>query len=458
MRRSSEGFEELQVQIQMIRTIDKSSLAKAAAVEMPAVKARPDFAPNYDLPRHRWYRFKEGFSAGLVSAFAADYLPAQNGRLLDPFLGSGTTAVEGARLGHAVDGIETNPFMAFMAKVKTRDYTKVVSLESAALHCLRGKKRAASFILPRDSTLVERKGLTKWLLNRTVANRFEQLRTAIAEVSHKRTRELLVFALLSSIEDVANARKDGKCWRYKTDWPSLNFNAKSLDDAFAVQVLRFSEDIAACPRLLGQATIVRGDARTRLARLCSSNERYDGVLTSPPYLNSFDYTDIYRPELLLLNAARNSGDLRKIRFRTLRSHVQVAWEPSAPLAIPLLQKKIEAIDGSGLWCDRIPEMINAYFVDLDRIVQQCSGALKIGAIAGFVVADSAYCGVVVPVGLILSQIFENHGFRTKEIKLLRRTLGNGNHQKRSGENLKEVMVIAKYSPSRKSFVSTAMRR
>src|SRR4051812_9260993 len=89
-----------------------------------AVEARPDFAPNGDLPRHRWYRFKEGFSAGLVNSFASEYLPARHGRLLDPFLGSGTTAVEGARLGHAVDGIETNPFMAFMATVKTRDYTR----------------------------------------------------------------------------------------------------------------------------------------------------------------------------------------------------------------------------------------------------------------------------------------------------------------------------------------------
>jgi hypothetical protein len=430
----------------MICPIESPSAPLARAHEFAPKGLRPDFAPNCDLPRHRWYRFKEGFSAGLVSHFVAEYLPSRNGRLLDPFLGSGTTGVEGARLGHFVDGIESNPFMAFMAKVKTRDYTCAGSLERAALQCFRQRSGSAAFILPRDSTLVERKGLDKWLLNRKVATRFEQLRTAIAEITPPAVRDLLLFALLSSIEDVANARKDGKCWRYKSNWHTLNFSGKSLDEAFALQVLRYAEDIADCPRLSGRATVFQGDARVRLARIGSPNQLYDGVLTSPPYLNSFDYTDIYRPELLLMNVARNSNDLRRIRLATLRSHVQVAWRPSPPLDIPLLQRKIAAIGNAGLWCGRIPEMVNAYFVDLDQIVEQCTHRLKVGATIGFIVADSAYCGVVIPVDLILSEIFERHGLVTKKITLFRRTLGNGHHQQRSIERLNEVMVVAEYKP------------
>ena len=138
-----------------------------AVNDSTSVEARPDFGPNGTLPRHRWYRFKEGFSAGLVSTFTDEHLPDNGGRLLDPFLGSGTTAVEGARLGHFVDGIETNPIMAFLAKVKTRDYSTVTEIEATALQCLEHRQRDKAFLLPRDSTLVERKGLKKWLLNRS---------------------------------------------------------------------------------------------------------------------------------------------------------------------------------------------------------------------------------------------------------------------------------------------------
>jgi hypothetical protein len=406
-------------------------------------EARPDFTPNGGLPRHRWYRFKEGFSAGLVSAFVRDYLP-KHGRLLDPFLGSGTTAVEGARLGHSVDGIETNPFLAFMARVKTRDYSRTTGIEKSALACIRNHQRSDAFALPRDSTLVERRGLKKWLLNQSVAARFEQLRTAIADLEVPSLRNLLLFALLSSVEEVANARKDGKCWRYKADWKRLDFSGRSLDEAFAAQVIRFVEDIRLCPRLLGSATVARGDSRQLIHHVGPKRVKYDAVLTSPPYLNSFDYTDIYRPEVLMMKAAKNSSDLRKLRFSTLRSHVQVAWKPSAPLHIPLLREKIRAVGSVGLWCGRIPDMINAYFVDLDQIVMECATRLKVGGTAAFVVADSAYCGVVIPVGLILGEVLERRGFAKRRITTFRQTLGNGNHQQRSSELLKEVMVAAEY--------------
>src|SRR6266699_2939939 len=160
----------------MLRLSDSAAHTSDSSVDPAPNDARPDFAPNAGLPRHRWYRFKEGFSAGLVQSFVDDYMPANShSRLLDPFLGSGTTAVEGARLGHDVHGIETNPFMAFLAKVKTRDYTQVKNLEAIALQCLKNRGREKAFELPDDTTLVERPGLTKWLLNKSVARRFEQL-------------------------------------------------------------------------------------------------------------------------------------------------------------------------------------------------------------------------------------------------------------------------------------------
>ena len=255
---------------------------------------------------------------------------------------------------------------------------------------------------------------------------------------------LLLFALLSSMEDVANARKDGKCWRYRTNWKRIAFSGKSLDEAFAAQVIRFAEDIQISPRLAGVATVVRGDARCHIHRAGQRDAMFDAILTSPPYLNSFDYTDIYRPEMLMMQAANNSGDLRKLRFNTLRSHVQVAWKPSAPLEIPLLVNKIRAIDSAGLWCGRIPDMINAYFVDLDQVIAAAATRLKAGGTAGFVVADSAYCGVVIPVGSILAEIFERRGFTIQKITSFRQTRGNGNHQQQSMERLNEVMVVAKY--------------
>jgi DNA modification methylase len=428
----------------MLNRLSYSDSEFDSLADSKVATGRPDFSGNISLPRHGWYRFKEGFGAEVVQAFVDDHMPRRaSGRILDPFLGSGTTAVEGAKLGYDVDGIEVNPFMAFLAKVKTRDYSGVRNLESIAVACLRKKVRNEAFALPNDTTLVERPGISRWLLNRKVARRFEELRTAIDDVRPRVVSDLLLLALMSSVESVANARKDGKCWRYKREWQDRRYDASALDNAFAGQVLRFSNDIAVSPKLNGLTTITCADSRTHVS---GYDERplYDGIITSPPYLNSFDYTDIYRPELLLLKKANNASGLRKLRFSTVRSHVQVAWEPSKALEIPILQKKIKQIRHAGSWCGRIPEMLNAYFVDLDRVVERCSKRLRVGAAAGFVVADSAYCGVVIPVGSILAEVLERRGFSMLNMSVFRETRGNGHHQQRSVERLSEVLVLAKY--------------
>ena len=77
------------------------------------------FAENLSLPRHRWYDFKEGFSERFVRQ-ALDQVASRRRRVrvLDPFVGSGTTMVTAGRAGAAATGIELNPFLAFAASAK----------------------------------------------------------------------------------------------------------------------------------------------------------------------------------------------------------------------------------------------------------------------------------------------------------------------------------------------------
>jgi hypothetical protein len=80
---------------------------------------------NENAPVHRWFRYKESFSASLlkivVEKFASDL--GHQFRLLDPFCGVGTALVSAQQLGAqgyeiAATGIEQNPFSAFAASTK----------------------------------------------------------------------------------------------------------------------------------------------------------------------------------------------------------------------------------------------------------------------------------------------------------------------------------------------------
>ena len=80
---------------------------------------------NERLPVHRWFRFKESFSADFTRTLLSLLRPGlgRSLRLLDPFCGVGTALVasqELAAAGYSIDatGIELNPFIAFAAEDK----------------------------------------------------------------------------------------------------------------------------------------------------------------------------------------------------------------------------------------------------------------------------------------------------------------------------------------------------
>src|SRR5437667_11585321 len=69
-------------------------------------------------PIHRWYFMTEGLPIGLVR----EVLKNSKGPILDPFLGAGTVLTEASLMRKPALGIDVNPFMCFVSRVKTRSY------------------------------------------------------------------------------------------------------------------------------------------------------------------------------------------------------------------------------------------------------------------------------------------------------------------------------------------------
>src|ERR1044072_6641738 len=78
---------------------------------------------NETSPIHRWFRFKESFSAALVKRVVRDAAASlgPNLRLLDPYCGVGTSLLASQKLQDirvAATGIEYDPFIHFVAHTK----------------------------------------------------------------------------------------------------------------------------------------------------------------------------------------------------------------------------------------------------------------------------------------------------------------------------------------------------
>ena len=247
--------------------------------------------------------------------------------------------------------------------------------------------------------------------------------------------------------DNCNAYPDGKCLRYKRLKNYNCFNASTVINQFEHYCNLIEEDLESTPLNSSLSAVECMDSRD-LANYAPII-RFDLCVTSPPYLNSFDYSDVYRPELFLAGHVIDNRQLMRIRLRTVRSHVQANWK--APLKASYgtmyakASKEIIARKDK-LWCARIPEMIQAYFEDMERLLTALSARANPGARLKITVGTSAYGGIVVPVDFILAEIAEEAGWELQDVQVIRRLRSSAQlwkHEDREKKvpELRESIVI-----------------
>lgn len=399
---------------------------------------------NAELPRHRWYVMKESFSPRVLGR-ASELLEFGGGVVLDPFSGSGTVPLAAKQLGFDGLGIEVNPFLAFVGKTKSLVATQR-ALEGKLLKVFSGIREGSSSPLEKLSTFSPGGGAAKWLFNRTVLQAFEGGWQSTAGLS-PRFRHLIQLALIAAAMDTCNAVQDGKCLRYRKRWFENPYNRTDFTENFERRVQIISDDLATDPGR-GAAKIINGDSRALLSR--GVIPPFDLCITSPPYLNSFDYSDVYRPELFLGKFVGSNEGLRKIRLRTVRSHVQVEWErPTRNDFGDVYQQCIKRLISrrATLWSQKIPVMVQAYFEDMERMLRGLRECCRPGAKLWLVVSTSAYGGVEFPVDLILAEIGSRTGWFLREVGVLRYLRTSGQHTSRhadgsgSAPQLRESVVM-----------------
>lgn len=392
-----------------------------------------------DLPRHRWYYYKEGFSPALVKSAISEVGLTKDEIILDPFNGSGTVTLTAATEGYNSIGFEVNPFTSFISKSKVISTSKK-SFEKSIQETIKKCKEGKVSSLESFSTFSESTKRNKWLFNQSVIRAFEAGH-AFTKNENPNNSKLLKLALISSAMKNSNVKKDGKCVRYKRGWEKLNYNSESFIEAFINESKLISEDLENLIQVKPQ--IYKGDSRTFISKL---DKKFKLCITSPPYLNTFDYTDIYRPELFLGDFISSGEELYNLRLKTVRSHVQANWkmpkEQSYGFSFDEVYNKIKS-NPDMLMHKNIPYMILAYFEDMKKIFTDLKEKAEKGASLWFVVSTSAYANIHIPVDLILADIATQVGWNLKEIGVLREIHKRKTRHSPDIDKLRESVIILK---------------
>lgn len=281
---------------------------------------------------HRWCKYREGFSAELIRYFFEK--TRLGGTILDPFAGSGTSLFVAAELGVDAVGIELLPSSA-----------AIIDVRRAVLHA--DKEELANHLrdIARKRTWMDSGEVSRFPHLRITEGAFppeneRQLGRFLFDVDRMPDTllsQVLRFAALSILEDISFTRKDGQYLRW--DQRSGRCMGKQSFDKghicnFSEAIVRKINQIAddmegredepmlfACSRSeprLGNIKVKTGSCLDLVPRMDA--ESIDGLITSPPYCNRYDYTRTYALELAMLNVGEEG--IRRLRQAMLSCTVE----------------------------------------------------------------------------------------------------------------------------------------
>lgn len=245
-----------------------------------------------DKSRSNPFAWRGQFSPQLVEVLIRNYAPPA-GLILDPFVGSGTVLYEAARLGFPAFGTEINP--AAIAFARVYEFCNVPTAQRSDL--LRATEAALSRLVYEDHPLLHHPKSCE-----AAETPLERLAHAASSAASANRRTLLQ-ALVTMLDVFWNKPGRSLIW---AKWKTLRRLVAELP--FSTTKIR------ACVC----------DAR----RVPLPDSSADFVLSSPPYINVFNYHQQYRAsaEILgadLLQVARSEiGSNRKNRQNRFLTVVQ----------------------------------------------------------------------------------------------------------------------------------------
>jgi DNA modification methylase len=392
----------------------------------PGSREEHTFRGNLKSTRHGWLRLTPAYSVRLVASLLE---AGRSGPVLDPFCGTGTTLLSCAEHGLDGDSVDINPFLVWLARAKVSAYSEAHLAE--AKRGVGRMRRAVRASPARDGWVPALHQIERWWSPATLAalSRAHRALERFAESSSPPAGDLLRIAFCQVLIARSRAHFGHQSMSFQPDdgAPAGASDAVASAEREAVErgLQEAFERVAqaaaiALPRT--RRRVVQGDA-LRLHEVLESGH-YARVITSPPYANRMSYIRELRPYMYWLRYLEEKRAAGALDWKAIggtwgsATSNLASWRPEPSVRLPAALEPLLA--GIAETSPLLSTYVRKYFHDMALHLASLARVVRRGGTAHYVVGNSKFYEVVVPVERLLAELFEANGFRRVGVETLRK--------------------------------------
>ena len=368
-----------------------------------------NFSEKGDALMHSIHTYPAKFPAFIASkafSYAQDEGVNIN-TVSDIFCGCGTVALEAKLHNKNFWGCDINPIATLIAKAKSASY-KLSTFDKYYTQILEGYEG----IVVADDIYQNANERLKYWFEKESYYELYRLNEAINSSIPNGKYQIAFVCIFSSM------LKASSKWLTKSIKPQVDPNKNQIDvlKVFKQQCGRFKRAINELEDNTNKPIIeIRNQNFLSIRKL----PKVDLIITSPPYVTSYEYADLHQLSSLWLGITEDYRDLREGTIGSIYNSEIVNIEIDQLNSVG--QRIVRHLIMKDVPNSKI-KAVTRYYSDMQKVIGKCAEMLNNAGMAFFVIGDTEYKGVKIMNSEHLVLSLKESGF--KDIKVTKRRISN----------------------------------
>lgn len=332
----------------------------------------------------------------------------------DPFMGCGTTLIESLVSGRKAVGVDINPVAYLISKVKTtpinpeklkQEVDKVLSdLEMQ----FKSKNQKTLSDLKITPIIPNNERIEYWFPDKKIREELGLILRRINSIKNKEIRDFCLCAF-------SNILKGTSIWLMKSIKPTRDLNKKidSPINLFSRQIKKMSKGNEVYWNILSEniknnikdyLNIKKADARN----LSIEKESVSLIVTSPPYVTSYEYADLHQLSALWFGYTKSVSEFREGFIGSVHKK-EFDYDG---IKSKLAKQEIEELSKKS---KKEAEAVRNYFFEMQQCFEEMRRVLKPRGRACIVIGNTELRKVPILNAEVFVEIMLNLGFKIHKI-------------------------------------------